>query len=62
MIKKIVIEIQGKEIELTPQEAVVLKNDLDKLIGDGKNVLYPLPYYEITGDTSPGAATLYTTV
>ena len=44
MIKKIVIEIGGKEIELTNVEAIQLHNELDRLFGhkvDPYPVVYP---------------------
>ena len=46
MISWIKVKIKEKEIELTKEEAIELKQDLDKLFSgnDIKHVPYPSPY------------------
>lgn len=54
MIKKIVIEIADKEIELTLEQVRKLKRDLDQLLNETKLESIPflplqtLPYYQPT--------------
>ncbi len=46
MIKKIIIEVGGKEIELTPKQAKRLYDELDELYGKDTDTVYPvIPYY-----------------
>jgi hypothetical protein len=48
MIKKIVIEINKKTIEFTPEQAKELYFELDKLFGP-RHTYYPIyPYYPVT--------------
>lgn len=43
MIKSIKIEVQGRELELTPEEARKLKDELDELMSEKKTEF--VPYY-----------------
>lgn len=50
---KIVIEIKGKEVKLSPDEAEKLYLDLDKIFGKNPYPIYPYypyPYYPYRSD------------
>ena len=48
MIKKVVLEIDGKEINLTIEQAKALKGDLDKLFDTEKEYVPYYPFYPAT--------------
>ena len=45
MIKKITIEVAGKEIELSMEDALKLYHDLNKLFPEPFTPSLPVPYY-----------------
>lgn len=61
VIKKIVLEIGGKEISLKPEEAKELSRELEKLLSEPKTTYVPYyPYYPTYPVWSGmGAGTMY---
>lgn len=44
MIKKIIVEIDGEEIELTKEKALEIKKDLDEIFAEPVSVPINIPY------------------